>query len=303
MPDIELKRLNQCSFQTALEVWNKGFQGYFVDMTLSLDSFLTRITAEGISPEYSFVAFAEDKPVGFLLNGLRQVGGKKLAWNGGTGVAPGFRGQGIGKVLVGAALEMYAAEGVNLAMLEAISTNQPAIALYNSFGYEIVDELLVLQTNGPLKEFSASDAYTVSKLTPAAVSSLSFYRELSPWQAQAMSVTLNHGEALILVDKRGETVCYALYKRRFDDHGNLVSIALYQCEVAPSRGDAEGIVATALESVFSPVDSNCLRRAVNLSKTNRLVIDRLLDSGLQTFIEQLHMMKNILECGGVAPLY
>src|SRR4051812_235170 len=100
---IQLKHLNTCSFQTMLEVWNEGFQGYFVDMTLTLDRFLTRISSEGVSPEYSFVAFVEDKPVGFLLNGIRSNDGKKFAWNGGTAVVPAYRGKGVGRTLLNAA--------------------------------------------------------------------------------------------------------------------------------------------------------------------------------------------------------
>jgi len=292
MSNVELKRLNTCSFQTAVDVWNQGFQGYFIDMTLSLDSLLNRITAEGISPAHSFVAFSEDKPVGFLLSGLRTARGKKLAWNGGTGVIPNWRGKGVGKCLVNAALEMYAAERVDFALLEAITGNHAAIALYKTFGYEIVDEVTVLQTNGALTEFSVSDAYKVTRVPPATVGSLSFYRELSPWQAQWMSVTLNHGEAVIVLDQRGEIVCYALYKKRFDDHGNLASIALYQCEVAPKKEDNKRIAATALDSVFGPLTTRCLRRAVNLSKSNS-VVDLLLNAGLEPFIDQVHMMKKI----------
>ncbi len=34
---LEIRRLSACSFDDAVKIWNEGFQGYFVDMTLSLD--------------------------------------------------------------------------------------------------------------------------------------------------------------------------------------------------------------------------------------------------------------------------
>src|SRR5512138_2804420 len=138
---IEIKRMHTCSFQTALDVWNKGFQGYFVDMTISLDVFMKRLSSEGISLKHSLIAFHEGAPVGFLLNGFRTVGDKKIAWNGGTGVVPNMRGKGVGRVLVGAALELYQAESVNVATLEAICGNKSAIALYTNNGYQVIDEL------------------------------------------------------------------------------------------------------------------------------------------------------------------
>ncbi|MGH9881544.1 MAG: GNAT family N-acetyltransferase, partial [Pyrinomonadaceae bacterium] len=46
---------------------------------------------------HSFIAFVEGKPVGFLLNGIRNNSGGKFAWNGGTAVVPAFRGKGVGR--------------------------------------------------------------------------------------------------------------------------------------------------------------------------------------------------------------
>src|SRR4026207_1760851 len=110
----EIRRLSTSSFEQAVQIWNEGFQGYFVDLTFSLDVYLTRLRQESLSPEHSLIAFRSGEPAGFLLNGMRNYAGRKVAWNGGTGVSPKFRGQGIGRLLVGAALELYAVEGVTL---------------------------------------------------------------------------------------------------------------------------------------------------------------------------------------------
>jgi hypothetical protein len=91
---LEIRRLNTCTFDEAVQIWNEGFKGYFVDTTLSLDGYVARLHNEGLSPEYSLIAFRAGNPAGFLLNGIRTNGGKKVAWNGGTGVDPEFRGSG-----------------------------------------------------------------------------------------------------------------------------------------------------------------------------------------------------------------
>src|SRR5215470_18766909 len=100
-PQTTIKLLSDCSFDQAVRIWNLGFQGYRVDMTVSLESYLARLHDELISLECSFVAFVLDEPVGFLLNGVRvETTGRKLAWNGGTGVSPQFRRTGVGRLLM-----------------------------------------------------------------------------------------------------------------------------------------------------------------------------------------------------------
>ena len=54
---ITCKRLSQCTLQDALIAWNKGFEGYDFDMTLTLEAFLNRLVFENLSPALSIVAF------------------------------------------------------------------------------------------------------------------------------------------------------------------------------------------------------------------------------------------------------
>ena len=290
---LDIRRLNTCTFDQALEIWNEGFQGYFVDMTLCMDAYIARFHKDGLSPKYSFVAFSDGKPAGFLLNGIRTTEGKRVAWNGGTGVSPEFRGQGVGKVLVEAALKLYAEEAVDLASLEALSTNQVAIALYQKCGYKVIDRLVFLEHQGALpNEFSNGrdiDSYSIRSGPPVSVASLRFYEASVPWQAQWQSLPLNDSLGLIVSDARGEDVGYALYKKAFEQDGRPAGITLYQCVAAPGRQDAENILARALQEVYAPLDLECRRLTHNLSKKNELVCRLLAQAGFTTFIEQVHM--------------
>ena len=292
MDGLELKRVNTCSFQTALEVWNEGFQGYFLDMTLSLDSFLMRIMSQGISPGHSFIAFVEGQPVGFLLNGIRDSSGKRYAWNGGTGVIPSFRSKGVGKLLVQATLDLYSEERVDAGLLEAISTNESAIALYKKFEYEMLEDLVVLQTDEMKQNFAAS-GYVIQKVLPASVGKLVFYRELSPWQCQWQSVAVSGGEAAIAIDSDRRVAGYALFEKKFSESGKPAKIKLYQCEVAPDRSDSEVVARSLLRHVFMTDQRNCRRLTHNLRKTNQVVIDLLTAFGFTTFIEQVHMIRRL----------
>ena len=289
----EIRRLNTCTFDEAVQIWNEGFKGYLVDMTVSLDAYLRRFQGDGLSTEHSFIAFRNGKPAGFLLNAIRTNGGQRVAWNGGTGVSPEFRGQGVGRILVEAALALYAEEGVELATLEALTSNEVAISLYQKCGYEIIDRLVFLEHHGSLrKSFSGQRdvaSYAVRLVSSAAVAGLAFYNPCVPWQGQWQSLLINGGGGLIVSDARGDDVGYALYKRIFDEEGRATIVYLYQCAAAPGHQNAETIVARALEEVFSTLDLEC--RTHNLSKKNELVCQLLDEAGFTTFVEQVHMAR------------
>ncbi len=131
--------------EEATEAWNKGFEGYALNQEMSVEKFIYRLHTEELSPTLSFIAYDQKEPVGIVLNGFRKVDGKMIAWNGGTGVFASYRGKGIGKLLIHHALEIYQQEGANIATLEALIDNYPAIKLYESQGYKMVDVLSIME--------------------------------------------------------------------------------------------------------------------------------------------------------------
>src|SRR5258705_5389904 len=75
---LEIRRLSGCSFDDAVKIWNEGFQGYFVDMTLSLDRYLSRLQLEGLSPQFSLMAFCTENRQGFFFMDLGQTRSAKM---------------------------------------------------------------------------------------------------------------------------------------------------------------------------------------------------------------------------------
>ncbi|CAG7622748.1 hypothetical protein PAESOLCIP111_02440 [Paenibacillus solanacearum] len=290
MREPVIRRLSQCTLEEALEAWNKGFEGYFIDATMTLDAFLARMASEGLSPALSVIAFIDGKPSGIVLNGIRTIRGKRVSWNGGTGVAPAFRGQGLGKKLIQASLDIYREEQVNTATLEAIQANVPAIELYQRMGYCIVDRLAILQHKGmcelPAEELAP---YTVVKAKPQELVRVPFYEPMTAWQTQWPSV--RDGESLILADSSGQEVAYCLYRRGFDASGAHVSTTLFQCEVKPDRPDRETLLRCALaHALGSPRELT--RRAFNMLRGHDAV-RLLLGAGFEQTSEQVMMTRAI----------
>ena len=291
--NLKIVRLDACSFRDALRLWNEGFAGYFLDMTLSLDSLLARWRACGLSPELSLAAFVDGRPAGFVVNGLRDAGGGREAWNGGTGVAPEFRRRGLGKALVAAALDVYRERGAATATLEALAQNKAAISLYEQLGYGIAGRLLLLESRGRLApdSFGAGDdqAHAVTRAAPHEVARLDFYDGAVPWQSRWQSVQLCGGEGLVVSDAAGAAAGYALYTKGFDAEGKLTGITLYQCAHAPGRDDAEAIIARALRGVYSPLGADCRRTTHNLGASCEVLLRALRGAGFAVFAEQVQM--------------
>ncbi|MDZ5471527.1 GNAT family N-acetyltransferase [Bacillus sp. 31A1R] len=290
---IEVKRLKDCTIEQGVKAWNVGFEGYYFDATTTPENFINRIVSEGLSPNLSIVAFKDNEPVGIVKNGIRNIDGKKVGWNGGTGVASGLRKQGIGLILMEETLKIYKEEGVDFATLEAISENTRAIALYKKIGYEVVDDLVYLEHKGHLTlEETPNEDYLIERANPQQIGSLSFYKGMNPWQTHWQAA--KEGEALLVKDKEDVEVGYAYFKHTFDPQGKHVGTILFQCEAIPNHDDQVTIIHLLLQNVFKPVQDEIRRVIPNLPKKRSALTYKLLDQlGFTPFANQVYMIKEM----------
>ena len=292
---IEIKRLVDCTFQEGVKAWNTGFEEYYFDATSTPEKFINRLVQEGLSPSLSIVAFQDNKPVGIVMNGIREFDGKKIAWNGGTGVAKALRGQGIGKILMEETLSILKNEKVDLAALEAISDNHKAISLYQKMGYEIVDHLEYLTLDGPIKHHDSTnsiDDFKIERAIPQQVADISFYKGLSPWQSQWQNA--KGGEAIILKDPSDATIGYVYYRRVFNEENKHVSTVLYQCEAENNHVNTEKIIKCLLNEVFSSYsnDINCVFPILPIGKS-KITYETLTEMGFKRKTSQVYMIKQM----------
>lgn len=84
--------------------------------------------AEGI-----FVAEADGKILGYITTVLDRAAGKGRIPN--LAVVPEIRGRGVGRQLIGHAVEYFRREGMNFAMIETMAVNPVGNHLYPSCGF------------------------------------------------------------------------------------------------------------------------------------------------------------------------
>lgn len=298
---VIIKRLDQCTLVEAAEAGRKGFQDYYVKIDMTVDQLVAMLSSSGMSPSLSVVAFVDGSPAGIILNAIRTIDGKKIAWNGATAVAPEYRRTGVAGKLMDATMEIYQKENVDIAMLESFSKNKKAIELYERFGYKITDKLIFLEHLEQLKgnPFFGPSAttYELRKGIPQDVQHLSYYQQMAPWKTQWQSI--RNGESLLIIDG-GDIIGYALYQRVFKKDGELASVILYQCEADPERKDGEEIVVFAASQLFAPYHLAYKKTTFNMPSTNKRLVKILESAGFTHALtkdgvplEQVHMMKEM----------
>lgn len=286
---MKIKRLSQCTLEEALTAWNKGFEGYIVPIKMDLQAFVNRMISEGLSPDKSIVVFMNGEPCGIIMNGFRENNGRKIAWNGGTGIAPEFRGKGLSAAMMEEVLNIYKAEKAHTAVLEAIEENERAIKLYKKAGYVITDHLLYLYKKlnhkepGLLKE----NYFSIKRLYPEQLQSLSIYDSKAAWQCQWQSA--KHGEAAVLISEDGKEEGYILYKRILEAGGRTDRIFIYQLKFN-NENDYEKMTESILGHLFLDGDDSIDFTAVNISVSDP-VSKALLKMGFEKKIGQVMMEK------------
>lgn len=287
---FKLGRLQYCTFAQALELRNRGFEHYHRDMQTTMENLLSSFGNHGVRPELSIVAYSEQRPVGFVFIAVKTVRGQKLAWNGGTGVLPEFRGQGIAKAMMAEAQRVIAEEHVDRAILEVNVNNVHAIAAYKSSGFEIADRLIGLTRTEPLEApFHSGElpaGWSIRRGRASDLPALSFYRERLAWNCMEHS----GGESLVVYDEQHQPLAYSLFTHSYDDLGRLDTATLLQCEVSSTCAQRETCFRILFSEVFGAHHMAHARRTSNLSTSNPDAVELLKQAGFETAYEAFLMI-------------
>ena len=145
MTSIAFAPASTMSLDQVTQAFNLAFTGYYLPMTQTAYGLSQMMRENDVRLDDSAVIFINGNVAGVGLVGVRGM----RAWIAGMGVAPEWRGQGIGGRLLERLLSHMRSIGLRQAQLEALEVNTPAIALYHRMGFRDVRNLLVY--HGPLQ--------------------------------------------------------------------------------------------------------------------------------------------------------
>ena len=109
------------------------FEDYLVPVTLSVEVFVQRFSAEGLSLLNSCIWLEGDTPAAVAVVARRGDEARLAAF----ALRPAYRGKGVGRQLMTSLLAALRGQGVRRMWLEVIRDNQAAVALYRSLGFEV----------------------------------------------------------------------------------------------------------------------------------------------------------------------
>ena len=122
------------------ELFTAAYEDYYVPFQIDEARLAHMVDAFDLDLERSLVAWEGHAKVGLANLGLRG----ERTWLGGVGVVKAARRRGIGEQLTRGLLDQARLAGAREMVLEVITQNEPAIALYEKLGFRKTRELDVL---------------------------------------------------------------------------------------------------------------------------------------------------------------
>jgi ribosomal protein S18 acetylase RimI-like enzyme len=118
------------------KAFNSAFSDYIIPISLTLEQFKKRFLSKlQINFELSAGAFDSNDLIGFIFTGLGTYGGRKVAYNGGTGVLPEYRGNRITARLYSLLFPLFRERNIEASVLEVITDNEKALKVYKEIGF------------------------------------------------------------------------------------------------------------------------------------------------------------------------
>lgn len=139
---MKITTLENTSLATITKAFNRAFSDYIIPIQWTEQTLAQKITGDNIDLSLSPGCFVDGTLCGLIFHGIGQRDGQPIVWNGGTGVAPEQRGQGITTRLYEYIIPQLQAKGFQRTVLEVIVGNDPAIHLYKKNGFSISRRLM-----------------------------------------------------------------------------------------------------------------------------------------------------------------
>ena len=171
------------------ECFLEAFSDYQVDMQMSREQFEQRIARDGVRLEISAGAFDDGKMIGFYMNGNGLWQGKQTAYDAGTGVIPEYRGGGVAKELFAFIVPRLKEVSIAQYLLEVLSENDGAVALYRKLGFVETRVLAVFRSDEPATRFSELPGVSIRPVAePDWTLFESFWDGYPSWQNSSAAV-------------------------------------------------------------------------------------------------------------------
>lgn len=258
---MENRLIRKDDFRKLHKAFCLAFSDYSVDLSPTSEEFDYRIHKKlNIDYELSAASFDGGDMIGFILHTSNLYEGIPTAFNGGTGVIPGFRNQKTGEELYEFLIPKIAAKSVARIILEVVDTNEKAIRLYEKMGFAFKRKFLCYKLAKPYSGSGHSEHIVMGSMDDINEDFADFESSFADCKNQ-----LTLGDECVLISQRdGKVAGYLVFQPRL---GRISQVAISRI----FRGEGIG--------------STLIQEAQNQSKRNLTIMNIPEDEiGFQGFL-------------------
>lgn len=280
--NMHIRKLTAQDIPDLLNTLNGAFADYIVPYKLNAAQLHAKMESEGILPEWSVGVFEDNQLVAFIMHGVRETAAGIVVYNGGTGVLPSYRGQGLVGKMYQHIQPFFEEMQVQQIVLEVIGSNHAAIRAYEKEGFAVQRKLLCF--GGELQTKSISDAASIKALPGFLWKEFQSFWDISPsWQSAIPSMDSAQPNVLgaFIND---ELVGYVLF--------NQTNKRFYHIAVAGEHR-RKGIGTQLLEAVKQQLSGEKIR-IINVDESAENLKLFLEKQGLSIDVVQLEMVKKVI---------
>ncbi len=207
---MEFATLEHTPIGLLTEAFNNAFADYELPLQYTPETLQQKINVEGINLDMSVGAFDNGTLVGFTFFAVDKLNNVLTAWDGGTGVIPGYRGQKLTQRMFDHIRPVLENAGVKRVLLEVLQNNTGAYRIYEKIGFRTVRSLNAYR--GAVKKTS-SVQYKIEILHSYDAGQLLSMADWQPSWQYTNYVVRNWGDPIITIGikKDGAVVAYAHY--------------------------------------------------------------------------------------------
>jgi ribosomal protein S18 acetylase RimI-like enzyme len=138
--DFAAKPASNFPIAELVNILNRGFEEYFIPIHFTNSIFLNMLHKDGIDLSASHVLLADHNPCGIALIAPR--GARRVSRLAAMGIAKEIRGKGAGSWFMKELINDACKRGDHEMVLEVIEQNEPAMKLYQKYGFERMRRLV-----------------------------------------------------------------------------------------------------------------------------------------------------------------
>ncbi len=236
---MQSRLIDKNDFQDLHQAFCHAFSNYKVDLNLTEREFDIRLHQK-LNIDYSLSAgtFDGEQMIGFILHTSNDYEGIPTAFNGGTGVIPGFRNQRTGEELYDFLLPKIAEKSIPRILLEVIDTNEQAIRLYEKIGFSFRRKFLCFKLEDPSFFLDVEDETTEGSTEHINED----FADFEPSFIDSKNQLIKGNETVLLAKSQNDVIGYIVFQPIF---GRISQIA-----ISPSHRRA-GVGKTLIKGVLN----------------------------------------------------